>query len=682
MFWKPVSLSGGFINLFLFLSLMSKEPDVAALPLRNVIDADAMVPGYLVRPYPFPEERRLTLTMLDALTRYPTLWGILGGGVFMGYAYLGGGAERLSGGDLSEGLPLLLEGVASFIGPTLAASAANKGIDSLTAALYQENSSFIQYPETGGTGRPTPRQVLDSKRLDVLGQLEYLASRGEKANETFRSAARANPYDLSSRVSLVEMGAQRFREGKETFEGLVEACYSVARAVVTMAPEERSSQRFSRPSAWNSLRSKWSWRSMGRQRDLAPQMALISINHVMGRHRSVIESVDDIVMMSRKEAMRDAEEGTMAVPGETAGLYGYLATLMRSVSMESGRQKGRARERERWLWEQVYLMALRDGEMSYPGESKNKVMMIDMPATSQEIIIKEYPGREQAEGEITLTKRINEVIWGRKEFSVPEPIATFSVTYEKRERDVTIWRLLPGETLYRKIQQGDPRIKAHKDSALSLLGLIHREIKPGEFGLKERDYAIYVKSWAEKAEVKGVFENGELKGYYLPIIESFKESQKVISLDPHAMNFFVLDDGRVAKIDNELQRSIPIQGELVRFLELFPYDPTRGERPGTPEHKGFMEDLFAYESGFGDLLKDDAFYLGYLNAVVDLSLSLYSPYSVRKEMAPLKKGLLFKCRNTLDIIASDFRSYHEKYKEEYAGLRRVNERMIKRNGFG
>jgi len=668
----------------------------------ETLSTEIIIPAHHMRKYPFPGKKKFPLEFLDRFFRHPTLFGLGGLGIYgtveyvkdwLGYSsifdFSAYGQDSFQIEPIVNSFPFL-ELASWFLIPFGMSAVAKSIAGSLSSYVYEETGFFEEFPDDVQKKDITHIDKFESRLLNLSGQAKNIFSDRKTTIESFEKAVDINPYDLHSLMCLCELGLMDYASGEKGISSLFQRCNSFVNAARISGSRAREAYHLSHSDVLQSLRTKYTLKSMVDRKNLGPKLIHLCLDLAYGSYDKLINRIDDIMNYALKEASYH-EEGS--IKEERIGdksMHALFANFMRTVSVGSREFRKGTNAREKWFWEQMFLEARYDTttQLIPLGESKNITYKINIKIDDDSHVgIKQFPEIEAGRGEIALTKKINEAVLHEELFITPRPISFFEYADEKDKSYIYIMSLLNGKSFYDKIMDNDLLIRDHARDILEFMAIIYAKISPDDFpdfNLKKRDVSDYLCSWADEAHTSEVFRMIDIEEASRPWEYAHKDSLDVVSIDPHAGNFQCTESGKIGKLDNELTRIIDLESELVKFFELIPYDRSMKVLPasyGHPDIEFFIGNL---NKGLGKEEKikfNDRFYKAYLNSIIEMGISLYSPYSVRTTVSMIKKNLLLKSLKSLEIIKHDYSSLYAKFNKEYKMQDCIITRMIERNGF-
>lgn len=664
---------------------------------RIILPSYPDIPGHLTREYPFPEQKRPFIAGLETILSNSWAFGLAGASFWamMKGVELSGSrsiAEFFlsNGASSSDSLPAFLKLGADFLKWSIAPFAACELMRycmSWGAAAGRDSFFTSSYSQDLKPYKLDFARRAESAIATLNAQFLAFFGRRRDAMSILSEDAQEEAQALSSSLLIHQLLDEAHGKGEKSLEDLISASVSVFGKAESIGKPGRDIFSIAHYDYLRSLRARYTLKMKSSPKSIEPRVSLILLDYIGSDYDSCIAGIDELIGLRTKKAGSDAYGTEKVLQLGSRDFYALCAVMLGSVSRGSIRLRKPAKKRQRWCWEQVYLDAAADpsASMLNLGESKNIVSVVDSEVLKRLILIKEYPDYDSMHGEAMLTDKLARLVRWDLRFILPEQYVGFEFRQGNRPVYVNIMSMLRGRLLS-DIISSDDAAEGTIMGIMDFLSLAHSKIDAHDYSLEERDYAGYVAAWSKRAGTRALFTESGLRFAYLPILDSYSKAEKVISLDPHAMNFIITDSGRIAKVDNELSRKCPAQAELAKFFELVPPLRSMAEHPGNPEDRLFRGYLEKYAHGFNinserKISVDDSFCLCYLDSVIELAVSLYSPYSVRKEMSGMKKNLLLKSLRSIDMISSLFSSHYSTYKDSYLELRRLTNAMVERNGW-
>ena len=665
---------------------------------RKLMSSDSPLPAHVKRDDDFSKEKKPFLVSLESLLDLHYLYGVAGllgyglsniikyklgqNNIFSFNLEVGTGSSDLE--NILIGMKPLFE-ICLWFSPMLLAWAGSKIVDAVSSVAYGEMELYDEFDDERTKPEVSLKNFSRSKKYNLYGRTNHRLRKREEAEKNFLKSVEINPSDLHAMLYLCEIESDKF-EDKPDIIPFFQRCNSYIQAAADLGSKGRYLYRNAYADGLGDLVSRLVKKEMRNPKDIIAKLGITLLDFHHGQYKSVIKGINEIIDLRLKQAYYKENGDLKKIEVEGKELYILLANILEETSRSSKLYKKAAKDKSRWVREQIFLEAKYDKKTHFisMGPSKNNAYCIYLESLDYLLFIKEFFDYESPRKEVRLTRSINKISKDYPNFITAQPITLFEYQEEDTTRYVLMKKFLAGETLYTKIMKSDKKVPDYVLRTLEFLALFYTKLPPSEFDLKERDYISYIKSWASEAGIEDIFRNGEISEIYSPILETYKNAVMVTSIDPHAKNIIITaENEKIGMPDTELTRMVAIQSELVKLFELIPFNPKNTLLPtsfGDPNIQ-YVIDLFNDGSTDKKIVFDKKFYLCYLNAIIDLGVSYYSPFSLKGGMDPWKRNMLFKTQNTIEIIKTGFRNFYSEFKEPYTKLNKIVSRMIERNGF-
>ncbi|MBN1646151.1 hypothetical protein JW868_03890 [Candidatus Woesearchaeota archaeon] len=276
------------------------------------------------------------------------------------------------------------------------------------------------------------------------------------------------------------------------------------------------------------------------------------------------------------------------------------------------------------------------------GESANPVFVFEGGKFIKKNLILKAGRKVDIESEVRVTKDLEQILEGEPDIGVPRILFSGEYDVGGAKNHVLLMKQEHGTTVYKMLNKGR-KDEVNLDRIARAIAIGHAHLESSYTEQLRIDLKTQKKLQdigASPALRERIMQN------YSPVVDYFNQRGVFgFNLDAHPENFFIQNNNKTKKLDNEDKGRVPLQFDLVNFLEY-------GDFFTEQEKKDFIEYyLRVYKEQSGRQIDRDDFMLGYYNAVIVRAIDLSGAWSspARSSLWGRRRGMLEKAR---DAIAS------------------------------